>query len=220
MSDGFFKTKQPLSVAYEKAYVMRFLMGLNENFKTVKSQILMFEPFPSISKVYALVLQEESHKNIGHGSTFTPRPDSVAMYVLTATCLGTLWRSATNAMGIHLDTSTKASPMSNASIQCPISKAQCEQLLALFNTGADLGDSHHAAFVSTSGGVSSLTSGASSVSATVGVASTSTSPLANVNSNFIDTMSGIIPSLSFTTTLKHSIFSAKIVNREVFHTTN
>ena len=80
MSDGFFKTKQLLSVAHEKAYVMRFLMGLNENFKTVRSQILMSGPFPSISKVYTLVLQEESHKNIGHGSTFTPRLDSVAMY--------------------------------------------------------------------------------------------------------------------------------------------
>ena len=58
-------------------------MGLNENFKTVRSQILMSESFPSISKVYALVLQEESHKNIGHGSTFTPRPDLVAMYANT-----------------------------------------------------------------------------------------------------------------------------------------
>lgn len=61
------------------------------------------------------------------------------------------------------------------------------------------------------------------MSATCGVASTSTSPLANVNSNFIDTMSGINPSLSFTPTLKHSIFFfffAKIVNREVFHATN
>ena len=43
----------------------------------------MLEPFPSMSKVYALVLQEESHKSIGHGSTFTPKPNSVAMYVNT-----------------------------------------------------------------------------------------------------------------------------------------
>ena len=58
------------------------------------------------------------------------------------------------------------------------------------------------------------------MSTLVGVASTSTSPLANVNSNFINTMLGINPSLSFTPTLKHSIFSAKIVNREVFHATD
>ena len=72
-----------LSVAHDKAYVMRFLMGLNENFETVRSQILMSKPFSSISKVYVLVPQEESHKNIGHGSTFTPRLDSVAMYANT-----------------------------------------------------------------------------------------------------------------------------------------
>ena len=45
-----------LSIAHEKSYVMRFLMGLNENFGTVRSHILMLEPFPSMSKVYALIL--------------------------------------------------------------------------------------------------------------------------------------------------------------------
>ena len=67
-----------LSIAHEKSYVMRFLMGLNENFETVRSHILMLEPFPSMSKVYALILQEEAHKGIGHGhgSAFIPNPDS------------------------------------------------------------------------------------------------------------------------------------------------
>ena len=46
-----------LSVEHEKAYVMRFLMGLNENFETVRSQIFMSEPFLSMNMVYALVLQ-------------------------------------------------------------------------------------------------------------------------------------------------------------------
>lgn len=75
-SCGAMKT---LSVAHKKAYVMRFLMGLNENFETIRSQILMSESFPSISKVYALVLLEESHKSIGHGASFSPRPDLVAL---------------------------------------------------------------------------------------------------------------------------------------------
>ena len=69
-----------LSASHDKVYVMRFLMGLNENFETLQNQILMFKHFPSISKVYALVLQEEWHKNLGHGSSFSPQPDSVAMY--------------------------------------------------------------------------------------------------------------------------------------------
>ena len=43
----------------------------------------MYESFPSISKVYALVLQEKPHKSIGHGTSFTPRSDSIAMYANT-----------------------------------------------------------------------------------------------------------------------------------------
>ena len=45
-----------LIASHEKAYVMKFLMGLNENFETLRSQILMYDPFPSMSKVYSLVL--------------------------------------------------------------------------------------------------------------------------------------------------------------------
>ena len=37
-----------LSASHDKAYVM---MALNENFKTLRSQILMSNPFPSVSKV-------------------------------------------------------------------------------------------------------------------------------------------------------------------------
>ena len=58
-----------LSASHDKAYVMRFLIGLNENFETLRSQILMYDPFPSMTKDYSLVLQEDSHKNIGHGSS-------------------------------------------------------------------------------------------------------------------------------------------------------
>ena len=74
-----------LSASHDKAYVMRFLMGLNENFDTLRRQSLMFDPFPQISKVYLLVLQEKSHKSIGHGSSFSPQPDAVAIY---ANCKG------------------------------------------------------------------------------------------------------------------------------------
>ncbi|XP_065631528.1 uncharacterized protein LOC136068320 [Quercus suber] len=64
--------------SHNKAYVMRFLMGLNEVFDTVRSQILMMDPFPSMSKVYSLILQEESHK-IGHGGSGSSQNDTMAM---------------------------------------------------------------------------------------------------------------------------------------------
>ena len=53
-----------LSVSYNKAYVMRFLIGLNENFETLCSQILMYDPFPSISKVYSLVFKKNHIKTL------------------------------------------------------------------------------------------------------------------------------------------------------------
>ena len=43
----------------------------------------MSDPFPSMSKVYAPVLQEESHKNIGHGGSSTPQSDAIIMYANT-----------------------------------------------------------------------------------------------------------------------------------------
>ena len=69
-----------LSASHDKTYVMRFLMGLNKSFDTLCSQILMSYSFPSISKVYSLVLQEESHKSIGHEGSFSPQPKTVAMH--------------------------------------------------------------------------------------------------------------------------------------------
>ena len=69
-----------LSTSHNKAYVMRFLMGLNENYETLRSQILTYDSFPSMSKVCSLVLQEESHKNLGHGGSSSSQGDVVAMY--------------------------------------------------------------------------------------------------------------------------------------------
>ncbi|KZV34540.1 hypothetical protein F511_28631 [Dorcoceras hygrometricum] len=47
--------------------VMHFLMGLNESYAHVRAQVLMMEPLPIISKVFALVVQEERQRSIHHG---------------------------------------------------------------------------------------------------------------------------------------------------------
>ena len=241
-----------LSIAHEKSYVMRFLMGLNENFETVRSHILMLEPFPLMSKVYALILQEEAHKGIGHGngSAFIPKPDSVAMYVnikgnpgskagpkkerpLCTHCNmlghtmdkcyklhgyppGYKQKGKFNANQVSFPQGAAVDNSSNAFDHCPITKAQCEQLLALFNPGINHGQNHHVASVSTSGSVSGLITEAHGLPAATGVPSTSV----HSNSNFIDTMSSTSSSLSFKPTLQHSIFSAKKVDKECFHTTD
>lgn len=40
-------------------HVMRFLTGLNDEFNAVKSQILLIEPLPSITKIFSMVIQFE-----------------------------------------------------------------------------------------------------------------------------------------------------------------
>ena len=50
---------------------MQFLMGLNESFSIIKGQILSMDPFPSVTKVFALVVQEEKHKEVGASTSGT-----------------------------------------------------------------------------------------------------------------------------------------------------
>jgi len=41
--------------------IMQFLTGLNDQFSVVRTQVLLLDPFPSLNKVYSLVVQEESN---------------------------------------------------------------------------------------------------------------------------------------------------------------
>ena len=45
-------------------YVMKFLVGLNDSYASVRGQILLMEPLPSINKVFALVSQEERQREL------------------------------------------------------------------------------------------------------------------------------------------------------------
>ncbi|XP_065616006.1 retrovirus-related Pol polyprotein from transposon RE1 [Quercus suber] len=67
--------------AHYKEHVFMFLMGLNDGYGHVISQILMIEPLPSLSKVCSLILQEEKRRNIGQSFNMIQSSDSAAMYV-------------------------------------------------------------------------------------------------------------------------------------------
>ncbi|RHN38558.1 putative RNA-directed DNA polymerase [Medicago truncatula] len=41
-------------------YILCFLKGLNDNYTNVRTQILLMDPLPSISKTYSLVIQQDS----------------------------------------------------------------------------------------------------------------------------------------------------------------
>ncbi|GKV44382.1 hypothetical protein SLEP1_g51574, partial [Rubroshorea leprosula] len=50
--------------ARETEMVHQFLMGLNENFSTMRSQILNMEPLPSLNKVYSMATKEEKQQMV------------------------------------------------------------------------------------------------------------------------------------------------------------
>ncbi|XP_075649723.1 uncharacterized protein LOC142620208 [Castanea sativa] len=57
--------------------VMKFLMGVNETFSQVRTQVLLMDPIPSLSKVYSLMIQEETQKAVTNPSTV--KVDSTAL---------------------------------------------------------------------------------------------------------------------------------------------
>ena len=58
-------------------YVIQFLKGLNVDFSTVKSQILIMDPLPTLNRVFALVLQ---HERQIRGSSDQGFNDSAVLY--------------------------------------------------------------------------------------------------------------------------------------------
>jgi gag-polypeptide of LTR copia-type/Retrotransposon gag protein len=57
-------------VAKEIAYnqqlerIIKFLMGLNEPYSTIRSQILAMDPMPNLGKIYSFILQEEKQRAV------------------------------------------------------------------------------------------------------------------------------------------------------------
>ncbi|XP_062080124.1 uncharacterized protein LOC133784868 [Humulus lupulus] len=61
--------------------VLLFLTGLNKSFHVVREQILLNDPFPNLSKVLSIVIQEEIKRKLGHPHTtiataHIPRPSN------------------------------------------------------------------------------------------------------------------------------------------------
>lgn len=57
----------------------KFLMGLNDSYTQVRSQILPMVPLPSINQAYALLLQEESSRGMTSGINIES-PFDTALY--------------------------------------------------------------------------------------------------------------------------------------------
>ncbi|KAM6569890.1 hypothetical protein CsatB_017875 [Cannabis sativa] len=48
----------------EEDRLLEFLVGLNDSYSFVRSQILMRDPLPSVNKTYAVVVQEERQRRL------------------------------------------------------------------------------------------------------------------------------------------------------------
>ncbi|XP_019256293.1 PREDICTED: uncharacterized protein LOC109234681 [Nicotiana attenuata] len=63
----------------EKQKVLKFLMGLNDNYEQARSQILMTSPTPSINKAYAMLIERESQRFVANTSTVGVKVDLAAL---------------------------------------------------------------------------------------------------------------------------------------------
>ncbi|XP_073029634.1 uncharacterized protein [Primulina eburnea] len=44
--------------------LLQFLMGLNDSYAQIRSQILMMSPLPSVGQAFSIISQEESHRSL------------------------------------------------------------------------------------------------------------------------------------------------------------
>ena len=65
-----------------KNCTMSFLMGLNDTYATVRGQILLMDPIPSLTKVFSHLVQDEKQKKINAGKKL--QVDSAALAALIA----------------------------------------------------------------------------------------------------------------------------------------
>ncbi|XP_062074166.1 uncharacterized protein LOC133778296 [Humulus lupulus] len=56
---------------FNQEQVLQFLTGLNESYNSVRAQILLLDPLQSLSKVFAMVVQEERQRTLGSSQTIS-----------------------------------------------------------------------------------------------------------------------------------------------------
>lgn len=58
---------------------MKFIMGLNDSYATVRNNTLMLKPLPTVNKTYALVLRHERQVEVSSGKSSVAQPKAVVM---------------------------------------------------------------------------------------------------------------------------------------------
>nr|XP_023889801.1 uncharacterized protein LOC112001870 [Quercus suber] len=140
--------------AQHKEHVFRFLMGLNDSYGNLIGQMLLIEHFSSFSKVCSLVLQEEKRRDIGNTVNLVQQLDAMAIGLPNfGVQSDSMFQNLVNtpfvvqfgfqnaianapfgvgqgASGNSFGGSFLQQSPQSFQAQCPISQAQCEQLLS------------------------------------------------------------------------------------------
>ncbi|CAL2259146.1 unnamed protein product [Prunus armeniaca] len=66
-----YRTTKEIASYIETQKTMKFLMGLNDSYVTVRSNTLLLEPLPMVNKAYSLVLRHERQAEISNEKTST-----------------------------------------------------------------------------------------------------------------------------------------------------
>ncbi|XP_050387373.1 uncharacterized protein LOC126803645 [Argentina anserina] len=74
------KAATDIKTYMETQKTMKFLMGLNEEYATIRSNIISMDPLPSLNKVYAAAVRHERQAEISGGKTVAP-PEASAFSV-------------------------------------------------------------------------------------------------------------------------------------------
>ncbi|XP_071741331.1 uncharacterized protein [Rutidosis leptorrhynchoides] len=59
--------------------LMQFLMGLDDSYSTIRSNILLSEPLPSVKSAFATISREESHRGSSFSSTTSKTPNTALL---------------------------------------------------------------------------------------------------------------------------------------------
>jgi len=64
---------------YATEYLMDFQQGLNDSYASVRSQILLMDPLPSVPKAYSLFLQEERQRSLSDSRSVSIEQSAMAV---------------------------------------------------------------------------------------------------------------------------------------------
>ena len=109
---------QRLKDLQAKKATMKFLMGVNDVFSQVRTQILLMDPLPSINKAHSLFIQEEMQRSVTNSvrvestvlatkSSSKIQKERKGLYAPTVESWVILWINVTNFMVFHQVTNSR-----------------------------------------------------------------------------------------------------------------